>query len=75
MIKIGEAKNDRTTRFSVRGNIDVSLGNYVKSYVNANATFYDGRSARGNFWSAAASLRPNRISPLIPVDYIMENNT
>lgn len=75
LIKIGEAKNDRTTRFSVRGNIDVSLGNYVKSYVNANATFYDGRSARGNFWSAAASLRPNRISPLIPVDYIMENNT
>lgn len=75
LLKVGEAKNDRTTRFSVRGNIDVNLGEYVKSYVNANATFYDGRSARGDFWSAAASLRPNRISPLIPIDYVMENNT
>ena len=75
LIKVGNAKDDRTTRFSVRGNIDVNLGQYVKTYVNANATFYDGRSARGNFWGAAASLRPNRISPLIPVDYIMQNNT
>lgn len=75
LLKVGEAKNDRTTRFSVRGNIDVNLGEYVKSYVNANATFYDGRSASGDFWSAAASLRPNRISPLIPIDYVMENNT
>lgn len=75
LVKVGDAKNDRTTRFSVRGNIDVNLGDYVKTYVNANATFYDGRGARGNFWSAAASLRPNRISPLIPIDYVMQNNT
>lgn len=75
LVKVGDAKNDRTTRFSVRGNIDVNLGEYVKTFANANATFYDGRGARGNFWSAAASLRPNRISPLIPIDYVMENNT
>lgn len=75
LVKVGNAKDDRTTRFSVRGNIDVNLGDYVKTYVNANATFYDGRGARGNFWSAAASLRPNRISPLIPIDYVMQNNT
>ena len=38
LIKVGNAKDDRTTRFSVRGNIDVNLGQYVKTYVNANAT-------------------------------------
>lgn len=75
LVKVGEAKNDRTTRFSVRGNIDVDLGKYVKTYVNANATFYDGRGARGNFWSAAASLRPNRISLLVPIEHVMQNNT
>ena len=74
LLKYGEADKDRTTRFSVRGNIDVSLGEYVKSYVNASATFYDGRGARGNFWGAAASLRPNRVSPLIPIDYLMPND-
>ncbi|MFR5758537.1 MAG: hypothetical protein ACLUE2_10750 [Bacteroides cellulosilyticus] len=68
-------KKTVTTRFSVRGNIDVDLGKYVKTYVNANATFYDGRGARGSFWNAAATLRPNRISPLIPIDYVMQNNT
>lgn len=74
LLKYGEADKDHVTRFSVRGNIDVELGQYVKSYVNANATFYDGRVASGDFWGAAASLRPNRVSPLIPVDYLMPND-
>lgn len=74
LLKYGEADKDRVTRFSVRGNIDVSLGQYVKSYVNANATFYDGRVASGDFWGAAANLRPNRVSPLIPIDYLMPND-
>lgn len=74
LLKYGDAKNDNTTRFSVRGNIDVALNNFIKSFVNANATFYDRRGALGDFWSAAASLRPNRISPLIPVSYIDQSN-
>lgn len=71
LVKFGEADNDRTTRFSVRGNIDVNLGQYVKAYADANATFYDGKGARGNFWSAASTLRPNRVAPLLPLDMIM----
>ena len=74
LLKYGEADKDHITRFSVRGNIDVAIGQYVKTYVNANATFYDGQAARGDFWGAAATLRPNRISPLIPIDYLMEND-
>lgn len=74
LLNYGEASKDRTTRFSVRGNIDMKMGEYVQAYANANATFYDGRSARGNFWDAAANLRPNRIAPLIPIDYFSKDN-
>ena len=71
LIKFGEADKDRTTRFSVRGNVDVNLGKYVDAYADANATFYDAKGARGNFWGAASTLRPNRIAPLIPIDMLM----
>lgn len=74
LVKFGEADNDRTTRFSVRGNIDVNLGKYVKAYADANATFYDGKGARGNFWSAASTLRPNRITPLLPIDQMLPDD-
>lgn len=74
LVKFGEADNDRTTRFSVRGNIDVNLGKYVKAYADANATFYDGKGARGNFWSAASTLRPNRITPLLPIDQMLPSS-
>lgn len=69
-LKFGEAKDNFTDRFSVRGNIDVNITDWVSAYVNANATFYGARSAHGNYWEAASTFRPNRINPLIPVDMI-----
>lgn len=74
LVKFGEADHDHTTRFSIRGNIDVNLSKFVKAYANANATFYDGKGARGNFWTAAATLRPNRITPLLPIDQMLPNS-
>jgi hypothetical protein len=69
--KFGEAENNYTDRFNVRGNVDVRINNYIKAYVNANATYYNARSANGgSYWEAAASWRPNRIAPLIPMSYI-----
>lgn len=69
-LKYGEAKDNYTDRFSVRGNIDVDITDWVSAYVNANATFYGARSAHGNYWEAAQTFRPNRITPLIPIDMI-----
>lgn len=69
-LKYGEAKNSYTDRFSVRGNVDVNITDWVKAYVNANATFYGARSPHGNYWEAATTFRPNRIAPLIPVSMI-----
>lgn len=70
-LDFGEAKKDYTDRFSVRGNIDVNLTDWVSAYVNAAATYYNARAAHsndtGDYWANAASLRPNRIAPLIPL--------
>lgn len=70
-LKFGEAKSNYTDRFNVRGNVDVRINNYITAYVNANATYYNARSANGgSYWEAASTWRPNRISPLIPTSYL-----
>ena len=72
-LKVGEAANNNTSRFNVRGNVDVEINDYVKAFINANTTFYDTKSGMGDYWSAAASMRPNypqHANPLIPIDMI-----
>lgn len=77
LFKFGQAQNNNTNRLNVRGNIDLKLNDFIDAYINANATFYNSRSAlasNGNYWSSAAILRPNRVSPLIPVSFIDPND-
>lgn len=69
-IDFGEAKKNFTDRFSVRGNVDVNITDWIKTTVNAAATFYNARGAHGDYWATAATFRPNRISPLIPVSMV-----
>ncbi len=47
-LNFGEAKNNYTDRFNVRGNVDVRINNYITAYVNANATYYNAHSAISN---------------------------
>lgn len=73
-LKFGEAKNNYTDRFNVRGNVDIKLNKFISAYVNANATYYNSKSANGgSYWEAAATFRPNRVAPLIPLSYIDPN--
>jgi len=74
VINFGEAKNNNTNRLNVRGNIDLTITPYIKAHVNANATFYNSLTAKGNYWNAASTLRPNRVSPLIPLSSIESND-
>lgn len=75
MLNFGEGKNnDRTNRFSVRGNIDVTINPFIYSKIDMQATFYDDSSPNSNFWSDAATVRPNRFAPLIPLSYIEEKD-
>ncbi|PTN09467.1 SusC/RagA family TonB-linked outer membrane protein [Mangrovibacterium marinum] len=77
LLNFGEAKKNNTNRLNVRGNVDLKLNDFITAYIDANVTFYNSRSANsnnGSYWSSAASLRPNRVAPLIPLSYIDPND-
>lgn len=74
LFKFGEAKNNNVSRLNIRGNTDVKLADYMTAYINANATFYDAKGAIGDYWSAASTLRPNRVAPLVPLSYVEAND-
>lgn len=70
LIKFGEGRHNHTNRLSVRGNVDLRLNNDITGWVNANATFYDSRGDNSGFWGSSATLRPERLAPLIPISYV-----
>lgn len=70
MIDFGEAKKSGSNRLNIRGNVDFDISKRITAYVNAVAVLYDNKSANGDYWAAANSFRPNRISPLIPISEI-----
>ena len=74
LLNFGEGKNNNVNRLNVRGNIDLKLNQWISGKVDATATYYNGRSANGNFWGASSTLRPYRVSPLIPVSFIEGND-
>ena len=74
LLKVGNNKDNYTSRMFVRGNVDMNIREYLKVQADANVTFYDDYNAAGNWWNNAASLRPNRVSPLIPLSYLEEND-
>ena len=60
-VDFGNAKRNYNDRLNVRGNVDMNITDWITAYVDANATFYTGRSSRGtNFWSGSAAMLPNR---------------
>ena len=74
LLKVGNSADNYTSRLFVRGNIDMNLRDFLKVQADANVTFYDAFTAAGDWWSNAASLRPDRVSPLIPLSYLEEND-
>jgi TonB-linked SusC/RagA family outer membrane protein len=85
VFKFGEAKHNYIDRFNVRGNVDLAISENISAFVNANATFYNASGANAadsdpdnpnnvdNYWTYAATMRPNRVAPLIPLSYIDPN--
>lgn len=78
LLKVANANEDHTNRLFVRGNIDVKLNESLTAFVDANATFYNARTANGDYWGGASSLRPylatGASAPLVPLSYIEEND-
>lgn len=74
LLKVSNHADDYISRMFVRGNLDVNITDFLKVQADANVTFYDSYTARGDWWSNAATLRPNRVAPLIPLTYLEEND-
>lgn len=74
LLKVANSADNYVSRLFVRGNLDINIREYLKIQADANVTFYDSYSARGDWWANAATLRPNRVSPLIPLSYLEEND-
>lgn len=74
LLKVGKTKDNYVSRFFVRGNMDVKFNDWLTAKADANVTFYDSFSAKTDWWSQAATLRPHLVSPLIPISYIEESD-
>ena len=56
LLNFGEAKDNYTDRFSVRGNVDLIVNKFISGYVNASATFWNAHKNKGDFWREAAGI-------------------
>ncbi|MDR1003421.1 MAG: SusC/RagA family TonB-linked outer membrane protein [Prevotellaceae bacterium] len=74
LLKVANAADNYVSRFFVRGNLDMKLHDLITAQADANVTFYDSYSVAGDWWGNAATLRPNRVAPLIPLSYLEEND-
>lgn len=85
-VKIGDAKDTRTNRLSVRGNVDIDFNDYISGHIDANATFYDAKHPQYSskpednmtYWRLASTERPNfpnHAAPLIPISKISDDAT
>jgi TonB-linked SusC/RagA family outer membrane protein len=71
LLNFGEAvDNNFSDRFNMRGNIDININQYITANVDASAIFNSGRGVNTNYWNGAATLRPYRFSPLLPISMI-----
>ncbi len=74
LLNVGEGKNEGDNRLNIRGNIDLKLNDKISSSIYVSAIFREIRRARTNYWGSAASLLPNRFTPLIPISLLSPND-
>ncbi len=76
LLKLGDAKNNNDLSFNLRANVDMKITKWLKATTDAVVRVDNNYSARGNFFGAAATLRPNDewFSYLIPIDKLDPNN-
>ncbi|MDE7350817.1 MAG: TonB-dependent receptor plug domain-containing protein, partial [Muribaculaceae bacterium] len=74
LLKYGEHHKSNNFNFNVRGNVDMTIAKWLTATTNAAIIISDNYSGRGDFWGAAANLRPNWFSPWLPVSMMDPNN-
>lgn len=71
LLNFGEGRNGRRNRFNLRGNVDLNVNSFIKASLDAVAVFSNDKEPVGDYWSNAATLKPNLFSPLLPIKYIV----
>ena len=75
LYNFGEGANSVKNRFNVRGNVDLKINDWIKTAIDVVGVFDNTNGPTGaNFFSSAATMRPNLFSPLIPIDMIDPTN-
>ena len=74
MVKYGDKDNDKDLNFHIRGNVDMSITKWLKGTTNAAINIHNDYRGRGDYWNAAANMRPNWYTPLVPIDMLDEEN-
>lgn len=74
LLNFGEGKGNTSDRFNIRGNVDMKLTSGLKARIDASAVFSNQTGVNTDYWGNAATVRPNRFSPLIPLDLIEEGD-
>lgn len=74
LLDFGEAKNNSTNRFNIRGNVNLAINDFITATIGTNAIYYNGRGVNTDYWSSAATTRPNRFTPLVPIDLIEQTD-
>lgn len=74
LLNFGEGKNENLLRFNARGNVDFKFNDILTASVDASVIINNSRFANGDFFGTASTLRPNRFSPLVPIDMFEEGN-
>jgi len=76
LLKLGDSKNNNDLSFNVRANVDMKITDWLKATTDAVVRVDNNYSARGDFFGAAATLRPNDewFSYLIPIDRLDPGN-
>lgn len=71
--KLGQGKDASENQFNVRGNVDFYIRDFIKAYIDGVAIINIEKNARGDFWNYVTSYHPNYFSPLLPYDYIIDD--
>lgn len=76
LLKLGESKNNNDLSFNLRTNVDMNITRWLKATTDAVVRLDNNYSARGDFFGAAATLRPNDewFSYLVPIDKLDPDN-
>jgi len=74
IMNYGDQKNNKDFGFNVRGNVDMNVSKWLSASADVAINMSDSYAGRGDFWGASSTLRPNLVSPLIPISSLDTSN-